>query len=239
MEYTYLDNNLSRVRADLKAACEAGGYDPDGGILMAAIKSADVGEINYLHTVLGVTHVGENRVQQLLERYDKLEREGLSIHFIGSLQTNKVKYIIDKVDMIQSLDSERLAREIEKQAAKRDITMRVLVEVNIGNEPGKSGILLSETESFVESLGDFSHLLVCGLMVIPPKTEVPEENLHFFEKIYQKFIDISQKKEDNKNWAVLSAGMSGDYLQAVSRGSNLVRVGSGVFGARQYPTLNT
>ena len=117
MDYTYIDKNLARVREDLRAACEAGGYDPAGVTLMAAIKSAEVEEINYLHTALGVTHVGENRVQQLLERYDKLDREGLSIHFIGTLQTNKVKYIIDKVDMIQSLDSEKLAREIERQAA--------------------------------------------------------------------------------------------------------------------------
>ena len=128
-----------------------------------------------------------------------------------------------------------MAKEIEKQAAKHDLTMKVLVEVNIGNEPGKSGIPLEETEDFLERIGEFPHVLPCGLMVIPPKNALPEENLHFFEKIYQKFIDIRIKKEDNKNWAVLSAGMSGDYLQAVEFGSNLVRLGSAVFGARSYP----
>ena len=225
---TEIKENIQRILAELDGRAR----------LLLATKTVPAEVINYAVTC-GTNLIGENRVQELLEKYDALDRERMEIHFIGHLQTNKVKYIIDKVSMIHSVDSLPLAREIEKQAAKRDITMRVLVEVNIGNEPGKSGIPLSETESFVESLGDFSHLLVCGLMVIPPKTEVPEENLHFFEKIYQKFIDISQKKEDNKNWAVLSAGMSGDYLQAVSRGSNLVRVGSGVFGARQYPTLNT
>ncbi len=202
--------------------------------LLLATKTVPAEEINYAVTC-GTNLIGENRVQELLEKYDDLDKERMEIHFIGHLQTNKVKYIIDKVSMIHSVDSLSLAREIEKQAAKRGITMRVLAEVNIGNEPGKSGIPLEETEMFVEQLTDFPHLKVCGLMVIPPKTQVPEENLHFFEKIYQKFIDILQKKEDNKNWTVLSAGMSGDYLQAVSRGANLVRVGSGVFGARSYP----
>lgn len=202
--------------------------------LLLATKTVPPEMINYAVTC-GTRLIGENRVQELLEKYDALDKEKMEIHFIGHLQTNKVKYIIDKVTMIHSVDSLSLAKEIEKQAAKHGITMRVLVEVNIGNEPGKSGIPLAETEEFVERLSDFSHLAVCGLMVIPPKTDVPEENLHFFEKIYQKFIDILQKKDDNKNWAVLSAGMSGDYLQAVSCGANLVRVGSGVFGARSYP----
>ena len=152
MDLTYIDRNLTRIKADLKTACEAGGYDPNGVTLMAAIKSADVEEINYLHTVLGVTHVGENRVQQLLERYDKLDREGLSIHFIGTLQTNKVKYIIDKVDMIQSLDSEKLAREIEKQASKVGRVMDVLIEINSGSEISKSGITPEDTEAFARCL---------------------------------------------------------------------------------------
>lgn len=219
-----IKENIGRILAELDGRAR----------LLLATKTVPAETINYAVTC-GTRLIGENRVQELLEKYDSLDRDNMEIHFIGHLQTNKVKYIIDKVSMIHSVDSLTLAREIEKQAAKHGVTMRVLVEVNIGEEPGKSGIPLGETEAFVDSLGDFPHLLVCGLMVIPPKTEIPEENLHFFEKIYQKFIDISKKKEDNKNWAVLSAGMSGDYLQAVSRGSNLVRVGSGVFGARHYP----
>ncbi len=202
--------------------------------LLLATKTVPAELINYAVTC-GTNLIGENRVQEFLEKYDRLDKEKMEIHFIGHLQTNKVKYIIDKVSMIHSVDSVSLAQEIEKQAAKHNLTMKVLIEVNIGNESGKSGIPLEETEDFLERLAVFPHVLPCGLMVIPPKNALPEENLHFFEKIYQKFIDIRIKKEDNKNWAVLSAGMSGDYLQAVSCGSNLVRLGSAVFGARSYP----
>ena len=225
-------NTKAEIKENIR--CILGELDGRARLLLAT-KTVPAEIINYAVTC-GTNLIGENRVQELLEKYDSLDREKMEIHFIGHLQTNKVKYIIDKVSMIHSVDSLSLAKEIDKQASKHGITMKVLVEVNIGNEEGKSGISLEETESFVDSLGDFPHLSLCGLMVIPPKTEFPEENLHFFEKIYQKFIDISQKKEDNKNWTVLSAGMSGDYLQAVSKGANLVRVGSGVFGARSYPT---
>lgn len=223
------------TRAEIKEKIENVLKELDGRArLLLATKTVPAELINYAVTC-GTTLIGENRVQELLEKYPRLDREKMEIHFIGRLQTNKVKYIIDKVSMIHSVDSVSLAKEIEKQAAKHDLTMKVLVEVNIGNEPGKSGIPLEETEDFLERIGEFPHVLPCGLMVIPPKNALPEENLHFFEKIYQKFIDIRIKKEDNKNWAVLSAGMSGDYLQAVECGSNLVRLGSAVFGARNYP----
>lgn len=223
------------TQAEIKEKIENVLKELDGRArLLLATKTVPAELINYAVTC-GTNLIGENRVQELLEKYPRLDREKMEIHFIGRLQTNKVKYIIDKVSMIHSVDSVSLAKEIEKQAAKHDLTMKVLVEVNIGNEPGKSGIPLEETEGFLERIGEFPHVLPCGLMVIPPKNALPEENLHFFEKIYQKFIDIRIKKEDNKNWAVLSAGMSGDYLQAVECGSNLVRLGSAVFGARSYP----
>ena len=223
------------TQAEIKEKIESAIKELDGRArLLLATKTVPPELINYAVTC-GTDLIGENRVQELLEKYDALDKERMEIHFIGRLQTNKVKYIIDKVSMIHSVDSIPLAKEIEKQAAKHGLVMKILVEVNIGEEPGKSGILLEETEAFLDALADFPHICPCGLMVIPPKTDLPEENLHFFEKIYQKFIDIRAKKEDNKNWAVLSAGMSGDYLQAVSRGANLVRVGSAVFGARSYP----
>ena len=233
MDYTYIDRNLSRVKADLKAACEAGGYDPDGVILMAAIKSADVGEINYLHTALGVTHVGENRVQQLLERYDKLEREGLSIHFIGSLQTNKVKYIIDKVDMIQSLDSERLAREIERQAAKIGRVMDVLLEINSGGEEAKGGLLPEAVEPLARLItgGEFPHLRLRGFMTMAPRCTEEEYHGYF----------AATRTLGARLWAeltaegrvtgemVLSMGMSESYRPAAAEGATLVRVGRGLF----------
>lgn len=229
MDYTYIDRNLARVKADLKAACEAGGYDPEGVTLMAAIKSAEVEEINYLHTVLGVTHVGENRVQQLLERYDKLDREGLSIHFIGTLQTNKVKYIIDKVDMIQSLDSEKLAREIEKQAAKAGRIMDVLIEINSGSEISKSGIEPEDTEAFARRVvgGDYPHIRLKGFMTMAPKS-TEEEYRAIFGRT-RKLCEGIWERLGMAQPMVMSMGMSESYMPAAAEGSTMVRVGRGLF----------
>ena len=229
MDYTYIDRNLSRVKADLKAACEAGGYDPEGVILMAAIKSADVGEINYLHKTLGVHFVGENRVQQLLERYDLLEREGLSIHFIGTLQTNKVKYIIDKVDMIQSLDSEKLAREIEKQAAKAGRVMDVLIEINSGSEISKSGIAPEETEDFARLVvsGDYPHIRLRGFMTMAPKSTDEEYRVIFGRT--RALCDGIWERLGYTEPMVMSMGMSESYIPAAACGSTMVRVGRGLF----------
>ena len=229
MDYTYIDRNLSRVRADLKAACEAGGYDPEGVILMAAIKSADVEEINYLHTALGVTHVGENRVQQLLERYEKLEREGLSIHFIGTLQTNKVKYIIDKVDMIQSLDSEKLAREIEKQASKVGRVMDVLIEINSGSEISKSGLEPEDTEAFARVVvgGDYPHIRLRGFMTMAPKS-TEEEYRAIFDRT-RRLCEGIWERLGMTDSMVMSMGMSESYIPAAACGSTMVRVGRGLF----------
>ena len=229
MDYTYIDRNLSRVKADLKAACEAGGYDPDGVILMAAIKSADVGEINYLHKTLGVHFVGENRVQQLLERYDLLEREGLSIHFIGTLQTNKVKYIIDKVDMIQSLVSDELAREIEKQAAKAGRVMDVLIEINSGSEISKSGIAPEETEAFARLVvsGDYPHIRLRGFMTMAPKSSDEEYRVIFGRT--RALCDGIWERLGCTEPMVMSMGMSESYIPAAACGSTMVRVGRGLF----------
>ena len=134
--------------------------------------------------------------------------------------------------MIHSLDSLPLAEEIEKQASKRGIRMRVLIEVNLGNEPTKSGIALEEVEPFLEKIAGMSHLIPSGLMAVPPRTDHPVDNRKLFQKIYQLFIDILHKNEDNKEWRYLSIGMSGDYLFAVENGSNLVRIGSAIFGPR-------
>ena len=236
MSYTYLDHNLTRVKAELKAACEAGGYDPEGVLLTAAIKSADVGEINYLHKTLGVHVVGENRVQQLLERYELLDREGLSIHFIGTLQTNKVKYIVDKVDMIQSLDSEKLAREIEKQAAKVGRTMDVLIEINSGSEISKSGIEPADAKDFAHKLvsGDYPHLRLRGFMTMAPKSTEAEYRAIFAgvrelcRSIWAELPMASERME-------LSMGMSESYIPAAAEGATMVRVGRGLF-VKEEPT---
>ncbi len=230
MDYTYIDRNLARVKDDLAKACEVGGYPPDGVLLTAAIKSAEVEEINYLHRTLGIHCVGENRVQQLLERYDKLDREGLSIHFIGTLQTNKVKYIIDKVDMIQSLDSEKLAREIEKQAAKAGRVMDVLIEINSGSEISKSGISPEDTRAFAHRItgGDYPHLRLRGFMTMAPKSTEAEYRAIFAgvrtlcESVWTELPVKDQRME-------LSMGMSESYIPAAAEGATMVRVGRGLF----------
>lgn len=219
-----IKENIERIRAELDGRAQ----------LLLATKTVPAELINYAADC-GATLIGENRVDELLSKYDAIDKTRLDVHFIGHLQSNKVKYIIDKVSMIHSVDSLSLAKEIEKQAAKRGINMRVLIEINIAGEESKSGIAPEDTESFLQSLSQFEHITVCGLMTIPPKTDRPEENLQFFQKIYQKFIDIRAKIVDNENWTILSAGMSGDYLQAAACGANLVRIGSAVFGARVYP----
>ena len=229
MDYTYIDRNLARVRDDLKRACEDGGYPTDGVLLTAAIKSADVEEINYLHRTLGVHCVGENRVQQLLERYDKLDK-GLSIHFIGTLQTNKVKYIIDKVDMIQSLDSEKLAREIEKQAAKVNRVMDVLIEINSGSEISKSGISPEDTRAFAHRIvsGEFPHLRLRGFMTMAPKSTEAEYRVIFAgvrtlcQSVWAELPMAGERME-------LSMGMSESYVPAAAEGATMVRVGRGLF----------
>lgn len=230
MDYTYLDNNVSRVRAELTEACLAAGRNPEGVALTAAIKSADVGEINYLHKNLGVHTVGENRVQQLLERYDQLDREGLSIHFIGSLQTNKVKYIIDKVDMIQSLDSLRLAAEIQKQAARVGRVMDVLIEINSGSEISKGGVLPEEVAAFARQVtgGDYPNLRLCGFMTMAPKS-TDEEYRRIFGEVRTLCEGLWKELGETNTPMVLSMGMSESYIPAAAEGATLVRVGRGLF----------
>ncbi len=230
MDYTYLEHNVCRIRAELAKACEAGGYDPARVILMAAVKSGSVEEINRLHTKYGIDHIGENRVQQLLERYDKLEREGLSIHFIGTLQTNKVKYIADKVDCIQSLDSEKLAREIEKQCTKLNRVMDVLIEINSGSEISKSGIAPEETRDFAHRItsGDFPHLKLCGFMTMAPRSTEEEYRVIFgnIRKLCESvWAELPMRDEPMQ----LSMGMSESYIPAAAEGATLVRVGRGMF----------
>ena len=235
MDFTYLQTNLNQTRAGLESAATEAGRDPAAITLMAAIKSADVEEINYLHRVLGVHYVGENRVQQLLERYDRLDREGLHIHFIGTLQTNKVKYIIDKVELIQSLDSERLAREIERQAARVGRVMDVLIEINAGEEAAKSGVAPAEAKAFAEAVTDgrFPHLRLCGFMTMAPRSTEAEYHTYFAdtrrlcERIWAELREAGRVAPEAR--MILSMGMSESYMPAAAEGATLVRVGRGLF----------
>ena len=228
MDYSYIDRNVADIRARMSAAAESCGRDADV-MLLAAIKSADVGEIRYLHEALGVKDVGENRVQQLMERYEQIKSDSLNIHFIGKLQTNKVKYIIDKVCMIHSLDSVKLAQQIDAQAKKHGIVMDVLVEVNSGEEENKSGVVPCDVEAFCEEILHFDSLRLRGFMTMAPKCEKKEEYCKYFSKTYQLVLDIWTKKLHNIDRPIISMGMSESFEEAIACGSDIVRVGRALF----------
>ena len=224
MDYSYLDKNIGEVREAI--ASVSGGREV---VMLAAIKSAEVDEINYIHKNLGVHDVGENRVQQLLSRYDALDKEGLNLHFIGHLQTNKVKYIIDKVCMIHSLDSEKLAKEIDSQAKKHGLVMKVLVEINSGREENKDGVMPEEAEALCASLAKFENIELCGFMTMAPKCSDKSEYLEYFSQMRELATDIWKNKLGKESEPILSMGMSGSFEEAVKCGSTMVRIGSRLF----------
>lgn len=226
--YSYLDENMAKIRETIKAAQKSPRAAPDLTLLVAT-KYAAAEAINYLARRHGVTDIGENRVQELLEKYDRLDRERLRIHFIGKLQRNKVKYIIDKVALIHSLDNVPLAEEIDRRAARAGRVMDALVEVNIGREPNKSGILPEEIDDFLDKISGFSHLRICGIMTMAPKCSEKYEYRKYFRETSRIFIDISQKKLHNIQRPILSMGMSDSYDVAIEEGATLIRVGSAAF----------
>ena len=228
MDYSYIDRNVSDIRRRMDEAKKEAGREDDV-MLLAAIKSADVGEIKYLHESLGINDVGENRVQQLLSRYDEIKSDSLNIHFIGKLQTNKVKYIIDKVCMIHSLDSVKLAAQIDAQAKKHGIVMDVLVEVNSGEEENKSGVLPADVEAFCEEISRFDSINLRGFMTMAPKCENKDEYCKYFCKTYQLVLDIWTKKLHNIDRPIISMGMSESFEAAIVSGSDIVRVGRVLF----------
>ncbi len=225
------DQNYKAVMEKYNSALESVQKTPNDVVLLAATKTVDVDTINYAISK-GITHVGENKVQELLSKHDSLNT--VTEHFIGHLQTNKVKDVIDKVSLIQSVDSIKLAREISKQAQKRDILMDVLLEVNIGKEESKWGFLPEDTLSAVKEISTFSNLRICGLMTIPPICEETETQIKFFREMYNLYVDIKDQKIDNTNISILSMGMSDDFDLAIKEGANLVRVGTALFGKRNY-----
>lgn len=239
--------NIISAKKRIDEAARLGGRSGNDVTLLAATKTVDAETINFAIDN-GISCIGENRVQELLEKYDAINKENVDIHFIGRLQTNKVKYIADKVSMIHSVDSVKLAAEINKQCAKIGKVMNVLVEVNIGEEESKGGISPDELEDFLVEISAFENIKIVGLMCIPPKCEIGDfdnencensestkksyKNQAFFKKIMKLFLDISGKKLDNIYMQVLSMGMSDDYEQAVTEGSTIVRIGRGLFGSR-------
>lgn len=222
-------NTREEIKENIARIKEALG----GAKLLAATKTIDAETINFA-IECGVDAVGENKVQEVLEKYDKLRLGDAEYHFIGRLQTNKVKYIVDKVDMIESVDREALALEIEKRCAAIGKIMPVLVEVNVGGEESKGGIKPEELSTFCEFLSTLPHIKLRGLMAIPPKAAEGAKNDEYFSKMSKIFIDIRAKNVDNSNINILSMGMSGDYADALKNGSTEIRIGSAIFGERVY-----
>ncbi len=203
--------------------------------ILAATKTVSADKINYAIDRLGLSLIGENRVQELLSKYDALHKDGLEIHFIGRLQTNKVKYIVDKVDMIESVDSYRLAEEISKRCEKLGKVMDVLVEVNVGGEESKGGICPADLPDFWDSVARLNGIRLAGIMVIPPKTAENDDPEKYFSESFQIFLDIQAKKHHNiRKPLLLSMGMSDSYEAAIRSGSDQVRIGSALFGKREY-----
>ena len=219
------DRNYKDVLDRLYAAAEKSGRNAEDITLLAATKTVDADTVNYA-IKKGITHIGENRVQELLSKYSLLNPA--HSHFIGHLQTNKVKDIIDKVEMIESVDSLKLAKEISKQAGKHGLVMNILAEINIGGEESKSGFAPEDAENAVKEIAKLPNIHIKGLMCIPPVANMPEEARKYFRKMYKLFLDIGAKNIDNSDMSVLSMGMS------VSEGANLVRVGTSLFGKRNY-----
>ena len=227
-----LKENLANVREKINIACKKVGRNPDEVTLVAVSKMKPLEDIETLLET-GQMEYGENYVQELCDKYEKISRP-VHWHMIGHLQTNKVKYIIDKVSMIHSVDSIRLAETIEKEAAKKDICMPILIEVNVAEEESKFGLSVEEVLPFLEEICSYQHIKVMGLMTIAPFVADPEENREVFQKLKKLSVDIAAKNINNVNMSVLSMGMTNDYQVAVEEGATMVRVGTGIFGERNY-----
>ncbi|HHW46783.1 MAG TPA: YggS family pyridoxal phosphate-dependent enzyme [Clostridiales bacterium] len=225
------DENFKAITERIDIAAQSVGKKPDDIILLAATKTVDVEVINHAISK-GIKYIGENRVQEFLDKFDRLQ--SCHRHFIGHLQTNKVKYIIDKVEMIESVDSVKLANQIAKYCRRIGKTMDILLEVNIGKEQSKSGFYAEQLEEAVEKISKIEGICIRGLMTIPPICEDRNQTRRYFEQMYKLFIDIRGKKIDNSNINLLSMGMSDDFDIAIQEGANIVRIGSALFGKRDY-----
>ncbi len=225
--------NVARIRSEMEAAAIACGRDPKEILLCAATKMNDAGAVRQA-IAAGVDCCGENRVQELTAKLRENAYEGAPVHFIGHLQTNKVRQVVGKVDLIQSVDSERLLRAIDKEAAKQGIIQNILLEVNVGEEASKSGFAAEDILPLLEKISEFPNICIKGLMAIPPICHNSSENLKFFQKMFHLSVDITAKKYDNVMVDCLSMGMSGDYTNAILCGSTMIRVGTAIFGARDY-----
>ncbi|MDE6389152.1 MAG: YggS family pyridoxal phosphate-dependent enzyme [Lachnospiraceae bacterium] len=230
-----IQENLNIVKENVCAACNRSGRANEDVTLIAVSKTKPIEMLKEAYD-LGCRDFGENKVQELVDKYDKMPKD-VRWHMIGHLQRNKVKYIVDKVCMIHSVDSLRLAEEISKEAVKKNVIMPILIEVNVADEESKFGTTSDDAISLTEAISKLPNIVIRGLMTIAPYVENSEENRLYFAKLKQIYVDIIHKNIDNVFMDELSMGMSGDYEVAIEEGATLIRVGTGIFGERQYTTV--
>lgn len=225
-----IKENLEEVREKIRQACQRSGRREEDVTLISVSKTKPVEMLKEAYEA-GSRDFGENRVQEIMEKYGQMP-EDVRWHMIGHLQKNKVRQVIDKAVLIHSVDTVELAEQIEKDAAKRDLTVDILLEVNVAEEESKFGFRTEEVEAAVMKIKEFPHVHIKGLMAIAPFVSNSEDNREVFKKLYQLYVDIRSKNIDNVNMSVLSMGMTGDYEVAVEEGATMIRVGTGIFGAR-------
>ena len=225
-----VQEQLEEVRQNIRNACERSGRKVEDVTLIAVSKTKPVPMLQEAYDA-GARDFGENKVQEILEKEPQLPSD-IRWHMIGHLQTNKVKYIIDKVELIHSVDSLHLAEQIEKEAVKRDLDVSILLEVNVAGEESKFGFAPEEVEEAAREIAKYPHVHIQGLMTIAPFVENSEENRGVFKKLYELYVDMKRKNIDNVTMNVLSMGMTGDYQTAIEEGATMVRVGTGIFGTR-------
>ena len=230
-----LADNLRQVQANIEKACKSVGRNPSEVTLVAVSKTKPVDMLLEAYDA-GARVFGENKVQEIMDKYEHIPSD-VQWHMIGHLQRNKVKYIVDKVSMIHSVDSLRLAETIEQEAAKKDVKVPILLEVNVAEEESKFGLKMDEVLPLIHEISSFRHIEIKGLMTIAPFVDDPEDNREVFRKLKKLSVDIAAKNINNTTMSVLSMGMTGDYQVAIQEGATMVRVGTGIFGARDYSVV--
>lgn len=228
-----IKENLDAVYQNIAKACQNADRSNDSVTLIAVSKTKPISMLMDAYE-WGCREFGENKVQELVDKYEAMPKD-IKWHMIGHLQRNKVKYVVGKAALIHSVDSLKLAEEISREAVKKQVEVSILIEVNIAGEDTKFGVTAEETEQLVRDAAALPGVHIEGLMTIAPFTMNPEENRQYFASLKQLSVDINQKNIDNVNMNVLSMGMTGDYMVAIEEGASYVRVGTGIFGERQYP----
>ena len=228
-----ITDNIKTIREQIRIAALACGRDPAEIKLCAATKMNDSNKVREA-IAAGVDCCGENRVQELTDKLSDNAYDGAPIHFIGHLQTNKVRHVVGKVDLIQSVDSIHLLDAIQKEAQRQQLVQDVLLQLNIGNEESKSGFSVTEIHNVCSKIAQYSNIRAKGFMIIPPISHISGENRKFFQEMYNLSVDITAKKYDNVLVDILSMGMSNDFIDAIACGSNMIRIGTAIFGPRKY-----